>query len=571
MNDLEIECKNCKEIYVVRKNEQEYFQNRNILLPEYCPICRRKRRAEEEQERTRAENEARKCKQQKEACAYEALLKDYHVIPLAEVAPQSGEKILYVIGNGFDLMHGVKSSYYDFGKTIGKRSRLRFNLEYYLKTDDLWADFEGALAKINVERMCSPYIVDMFLRDMEAYDENATAADFFVAAEMAAEPIVSISSDLRKKFRKWVCGLTTNTKDRPLAKVITKGKVLNFNYTEFIEELYGVPESDICYIHGARRNKKGVLGEELILGHMPGASDAEYEFEDNYGGINLSGNRAQMIYDAQQTALRHVTEADEELTKDCNKIIKSHKDFFEELSNISRIIIIGHSLYPVDWDYFREIIDQNHAREDVAWCFGCHGKSNLERIQTFIDYFRIDRRQVSVFRTDIISVELSKSEIVKTPNLVIKEKTIGCSDDRKWSAISTGNKVTIKNNEHVRESFSRIFSITMLGAVFVGDICVLIAKGVYKGLFLLRCITGKWKYIKELEEIPNQGLINRRLNRILLDGNELVFIYNSRVRKYDIKTGNMLYNQQARKAWEQIHRGVDITEKFRKYYKKGFH
>lgn len=353
--------------------------------------------------------------------------------------------------------------------------------------------------------------------------------------------------------------------------MITKGKVLNFNYTEFIEELYGVPESDICYIHGDRRNKKVVLEEELILGHMPGVSDAEYEFEDNYGGINLSGNCAQMIYDAQQTALRHVAEADEELTKDCNKIIKSHKDFFEELSNISRIIIIGHSLYPVDWDYFREIIDQNHAREDVAWCFGCHGKSDLERIQTFINHFKIERRQVSVFRTDTISVELSAAESVKQPNLGLKEKMIGCSDDSKWSVISTGNKVAIKDNEPERETFSRIFSITMSSAVFVGDICVFIAKGVYKGLFLLRYITGKWKYIKELEAIPNQGLINRRLNRILLDGNELVFVYNNRVRKYDINSGNMIYNQQARKAREQFHRGDNITEKFKKYYKEGFH
>ncbi len=571
MGDLEIECKDCKEIFVVRKSEQEHFQNSNTSHPEFCPICRRKRRAEEEREKKRAEDEARKCRQQKDACAYEALLKDYHVIPLEEVAPQSGEKTLYVIGNGFDLMHGVQSSYYDFGKTIGKRSWLRFYLECYLKVDDLWADFEGALAKINVEGMCSPYIVDMFLRDMEAYDEDASAADFFVAAEMAAQPIVSISTDLRKKFGKWVCGLTANTKDRPLANVITKGKVLTFNYTEFMEELYGVPASDICYIHGKRGKKKGAHGEALILGHIPGASDAEYEFEDNYGGINLSGNRAQMIYDAQQTALRHVAEADKELTKDCNKIIKNHKEFFEGLSEIHKIIIIGHSLSPVDWDYFREIIGQNHAREDISWCFGCHGKGDLERIQTFINHFKIERRQASVFRTDTISVELSAAESVKQPNLGLKEKMIGCSDDSKWSAISTGNKVIIKDNEHKRETFSRIFSVTMSGAVFVGDICVLVAKGVYKGIFFLRYITGKWKYIKELEAIPNQGLINRRLNRILLDEDQLVFVYNSRVRKYDIKTGNMIYNQPIRKAREQFHRGDDMTEKFRRYYKEGFH
>ena len=73
MNDLEIECKNCKEIFVVRKNEQEHLQNYKTSLPEYCPICRRKRRIEKEQERKRSENEARKCKQQKEACADEVL------------------------------------------------------------------------------------------------------------------------------------------------------------------------------------------------------------------------------------------------------------------------------------------------------------------------------------------------------------------------------------------------------------------------------------------------------------------------------------------------------------------
>ena len=176
MGDLEIECKDCKEIFVVRKSEQEHFQNSNTSHPEFCPICRRKRRAEEEREKKRAEDEARKCRQQKDACEYEALLKDYHVISLAEAAPQSGEKTLYVIGNGFDLMHGVKSSYYDFGKTIGKRSLLRFYLECYLKVDDLWADFEGALAKINVEGMCSPYIVDMFEASSECVGKTVSYA-----------------------------------------------------------------------------------------------------------------------------------------------------------------------------------------------------------------------------------------------------------------------------------------------------------------------------------------------------------------------------------------------------------
>lgn len=50
-------------------------------------------------------------------------------------------------------MHGIKSSYYDFQKTLGRNSYLRFALENYLQDDDIWADFENALGKINVGAM----------------------------------------------------------------------------------------------------------------------------------------------------------------------------------------------------------------------------------------------------------------------------------------------------------------------------------------------------------------------------------------------------------------------------------
>lgn len=249
-------------------------------------------------------------------------------------------------------MHGVRSSYYDFGSTLGKNSNIRITLENYLQVDDLWADFEGALAKINVEAMSQPYILDNLLDVMGAYEEDAQAADFFAAAEMAASPATELSRELKNRFTKWICCLQVNTIDRPLKELIRNGKFLDFNYTEFIEELYGVQRNDICYIHGCRKKKKGEPREKLILGHQPQASDSQFDFEDDWSGINLSGNRAQMIYDAQQIAIREIVEADNELTKYCDRIIANHKEFFESLSDINKVITIGHSLYPVDWDYF---------------------------------------------------------------------------------------------------------------------------------------------------------------------------------------------------------------------------
>lgn len=107
--------------------------------------------------------------------SFEENLKEWNLLSLEEMGESVKEGSLYVIGNGFDMLHGVRSSYYDFSRTLGKKSSVRFYLEKYLKTDDLWADFEGALGKINIEAMCQPYIIDNFLDINGAYDEDAGA------------------------------------------------------------------------------------------------------------------------------------------------------------------------------------------------------------------------------------------------------------------------------------------------------------------------------------------------------------------------------------------------------------
>ena len=156
---------------------------------------------------------------------FEENLKEWNLLSLEEMGESVKEGSLYVIGNGFDMLHGVRSSYYDFSRTLGKRSTVRFYLEKYLKTDDLWADFEGALGKINIEAMCQPYIIDNFLDINGAYDEDAGAAEIYMSAEMVVEPIISMSTELMDRFRKWIGSLHTNTNDRPLCNVIKDGKV----------------------------------------------------------------------------------------------------------------------------------------------------------------------------------------------------------------------------------------------------------------------------------------------------------------------------------------------------------
>jgi hypothetical protein len=54
--------------------------------------------------------------------SFEENLKEWNLLSLEEMGESVKEGSLYVIGNGFDMLHGVRSSYYDFSRILGKRS-----------------------------------------------------------------------------------------------------------------------------------------------------------------------------------------------------------------------------------------------------------------------------------------------------------------------------------------------------------------------------------------------------------------------------------------------------------------
>lgn len=564
MTGEEFKCRQCSEIFIIRAEDKTRNHN-------YCPICRKKYFEQKLLEQKQQEDIAWQQQHEQDVMLFEENLKNWNLLSLEELEGAVREGTLYVIGNGFDILHGAKSRYSDFSKTIGRKSLVRFYLEHYLKTDDLWADFEGALGKIDIEAMCQPYIIDNFLDVNGAYDEDAGMAEIYMSAEMAVEPIVSMSTELMDRFRKWICSLHTNTNDRPFCNVIKDGKVLDFNYTEFIEDLYGVDAGKICYIHGCRKYT-GRGQQSLILGHMPGANDAAYNFQDDYSAIDNLAKHGQLLYDVQQIAMQMVVDADDRLTKKCDEIIRDNRSFFDGLSDITQVVTIGHSLYPVDWDYFAEIIKCNADREHMQWFFGCYGNGDLERIQTFINTFGINKDQVAIFRTDTIPVKLLADNKCENPKTnVERRKVLAVAEDGKWEVVCEGRRVKIIDRAPNSCGCTRIFSTYMSGAVFdrSGTVLLLVARGLEAGIFLFRFSNGEWQYTGELEPIPHQGVITKRLQKILLKDSRLVFVYNSRIRKYDIETGELVYNKSVRHALEA--EGEDLTQKFKGIYRTGFY
>ena len=65
------------------------------------------------------------------------------------------KKDLVVIGNGFDIFHGIKSSYWQFKEYLENIDEVGFkeSLEKYINTDELWSSFEYVLGGLDYEML----------------------------------------------------------------------------------------------------------------------------------------------------------------------------------------------------------------------------------------------------------------------------------------------------------------------------------------------------------------------------------------------------------------------------------
>jgi hypothetical protein len=94
------------------------------------------------------------------------------------------DNVLYIIGNGFDRHHEVKSSYQHFANWLKKNNwELYGILSEVCKVDFLWKDFERALSYVNRD-----YFINMgetILPDSWTEDDNY--ADLLYAQDLVRE------------------------------------------------------------------------------------------------------------------------------------------------------------------------------------------------------------------------------------------------------------------------------------------------------------------------------------------------------------------------------------------------
>lgn len=118
-------------------------------------------------------------------------------------------KKLYVIGNGFDLWHGIPSSYREFKSFVREHDRDLFDaVETYLAAEEDWSDLEFALASI---------VVNSIIEDLDHFMVSYAADDWYDAHhhdfQYEVERVVErLSVMLRSQFGKWIRQLAIPTR-----------------------------------------------------------------------------------------------------------------------------------------------------------------------------------------------------------------------------------------------------------------------------------------------------------------------------------------------------------------------
>ena len=260
-------------------------------------------------------------------------------------------RLLFIIGNGFDLAHGLHSKYSDFAEYC--KSTEYYKCLYELlplefpklstNSSELWANFEEALGAPDIE-----------------YIKNHKHVD---------------KSELNVALRDWVNELKDNiNKIQPMdcikktIQTYPEAYYISFNYTDTLEFLYKVKSKNILHIHGYI-SRKDVDASAAFAGYLYGHNLNDEEISKMFNAVsNENYNIIEHI--------RHFRK-----TVDAVHAPDSVLEAFLQPLSIDNIVVIGHSLGVMDQDYFKKI---NESFPEAKWHISYHKDnqciSSVERI-----------------------------------------------------------------------------------------------------------------------------------------------------------------------------------------------
>jgi hypothetical protein len=319
---------------------------------------------------------------------------------------------ILVIGNGFDIAHGLNTSYTDFLEFVRayrKDGGVNVELKEIL-SNNVWIDYfdsifeerksEGKDGWIDFESEISTVVeaLDRALVSYNNFVENPVRRNNQVVMDATAFEILNrvlridsgqayargkskylldikkwkqlLLNDLNKLTRSLEIYLSSflnkcNAKSLPIIENIKPDYVISFNYTETYEELYGRP-SAIDYIHGISKKDSSIDNNNMVLGIGEFLLDERKDKDNEFIEFKKFYQR---IFKSTGSKYKEWLKEFED-----KKSLKGFNDpgqLYHELN----IYIFGHSIDPTDGDILKDLIDTNHSNIYIYY----HSKAALAK------------------------------------------------------------------------------------------------------------------------------------------------------------------------------------------------
>lgn len=297
-------------------------------------------------------------------------------------------KKLYIIGNGFDIAHGLDTSYWNFREYLDNTypeflesfewlyniGRIDFSDPRVPATarkqweetvnHELWSEFEDKMGQPNIAEMMDRS--ESVLADMEDLDGGLIGIEDTMNSYWREQ--YGYVRKFEQYVKEWIETIdTSDINPKRMALMKSTDYFLNFNYTDLLENVYKV--DDVLHIHGG---VSSVTDTEPIMGHCNHKDIEDHrkwtiEAEEEFNEGEASIHRAVVNY------LRSIY-------KDTGSIIGRNWRFGDKLKEVDTVIIIGWSAGIADLPYLEKIRDL--VRKDTKWhayCYDDKAKNALNK------------------------------------------------------------------------------------------------------------------------------------------------------------------------------------------------
>lgn len=283
---------------------------------------------------------------------------------------------LYIIGNGFDIAHGISCKYSDFRRYCEeKMPKLYEKLNrFYDGGDKLWSDFERELPNLNKDAL-----FDWATTNNPNWNQNWKAYYDFID-EVRDE--VDYVEGLKLAFTEWVQALSLEDVRRQYDIFGEDSLFITFNYTLTLENVYHIPAYRILHIHGM------VEGEfpQLVVGHNMPDTEVDYIFSSEN--------------DFEEEACKEVAALIKNWHKDTAGIIANYEEIFSQLSNVKDVYVLGHSMSEVDLPYFEKI--KQNIPLSAKWHISVFNEVDINNKRQVVD--RLGLGNVGFIRMESLSL-----------------------------------------------------------------------------------------------------------------------------------------------------------------------